>query len=71
MFKKTFTLRTESSVAMAMVKVLGKYGVRFEVSDEYVTRLGHGHTWYRDFIVRTNKRRMVRIWKDFRAIANR
>ena len=70
MFKKTFTLRTESSVAMAMVKVLGRYGVRFEVSDEYITRLDNKRTWYRDFIIRTNRRKMRNIWKEFRAIAN-
>lgn len=70
MFKKTFTLRTESSVAMAMVKVLGRYGVRFEVSDEYITRLDNKRTWYRDFIIRTSRRKMVSIWKEFRTIAN-
>lgn len=70
MFKKTFTLRTESSVAMAMVKVLGRYGVRFEVSDEYITRLDNKRTWYRDFIIRTSRRKMMSIWKEFRTIAN-
>lgn len=70
MLKKTFTLRTQSSVAMVMVKILGKYGIKFDVSDEYMTRLDQKRTWYRDFTINTNRRRMKRIWKEFKALAN-
>lgn len=73
MFKKNFKVRTESAIAMDLVKVLGKYGIKFEVTDEYfderevLREEKPYHTWYRDFNIRTTKRMMRRIWKEFKA----
>ena len=72
MFKKNFRLHIESAVAMDLVKVLGKYGIKFEVTDEYfderevLSDEKPYHTWYRDFHIRATKRMMNRIRKEFK-----
>ena len=65
MFKKTFEVHTQSAVAMDLVKVLGKYGIKFEVTDEYFDELDPNHTWYRDFTIHTTRRMMQKIQKEF------
>jgi hypothetical protein len=70
MFTKNYEVTIECGFAMDLVKVLGKYGIRFEVTDEYFDELDPNHTWYRDFTIRTNKRMYAKLMKEFRANTN-
>jgi hypothetical protein len=64
MFTKTHEVTIESAWAMDLVKVLGKHGVKFEVSDEYVDELDPNRTWYRDFTIRASERKYEKIMKE-------
>ena len=66
MFTKMHEVTIESGFAMDLVKVLGKYGIMFEVTDEYFDELDPNHTWYRDFTILASKRMFAKIMKDFR-----
>lgn len=65
MFTKNHEVTITSGFAMDLVKVLGKYGVRFEVSDEYFDELDPKHIWYRNFTIRASDRRFKKIMKEF------
>lgn len=65
MFKKNHEVTIESAWAMDLVKVLGKYGIKFEVTDEYYDELDPNHTWYRDFIIHAKKRTYDKVMNEF------
>lgn len=58
MLTKTYEVTIKSVDAMELINALGKRGIKFAVGDEYVDELDPNHTWYRDFIIRTSKRKM-------------
>ena len=62
---KNYKLHIQSARTMDLVKILGKYGIKFEVGDEYVDYLDANRTWYRDFTVRVTKRMKRKIRKEF------
>lgn len=63
MFTKNHRITIESGFAMDLVRVLGKYGVKFEVTDEYRRDNDTSLTWYRDFIIHATRRKMIMIRK--------
>lgn len=67
MFKKNHKVRIESAWAMDLVKVLGKYGVKFEVTDEFqlVGNVDGRKIWHRDFTIRARKRTYDKILNEF------
>lgn len=65
MFKKNHEVTIECGFAMDLVKVLGKHGIKFEVTDEYYDELDPNHTWYRDFTIHTNKRTYKKLMDEF------
>ena len=65
MFTKNHEVTIENGFAMDLVKVLGKYGIKFEVSQEYEGYLNEGRAWYRDFTIRANNRKMAKIMNEF------
>lgn len=71
MLKKNYEVTIQCGYAMDLVKILGKHGVKFEVSEEYFDELDPAHTWYRDFTIRVNSRTMDAIWSEFKNNVNR
>lgn len=72
MLTKNHKVIVESGFAMELVKVLGKYGIRFRVSDEYVVlhaacmnKLNRDRAWHRTFTIYTTKRTMDKIMTEF------
>ena len=61
MFPKIYEVTIESMDAWDLVKLLGQYGLKFEVSDEYVNHLDPNRRWLRDFTILANKRIMEKI----------
>lgn len=67
MFTKNHEVTIGSAWAMDLVKVLGKSGIKFEVTDEYFNVLGQEKLWYRDFTIRASKRTYVKLMNEFYA----
>ena len=65
MFTKNHEVTIECGFAMDLVKVLGKYGIKFEVTDEYFDELDPKHTWYRDFTIQASQRKYEKLMKEF------
>lgn len=67
MFKKNHKVRIESAWAMDLVRVLGRYGVKFEVTDEFplVSTVKKRNIWYRDFTILASKRTYDKILNEF------
>ena len=71
MFKKNHEVSIESGFAMDLVKVLGRHGVKFEVSDEYVNDIVRDHpVWYRRFTILATDKTYKKLMAEFRANTN-
>lgn len=66
MFTKNFRVTIESGFAMDLARILGKYGIKFEVTDEYYCDADSNRSWRRDFVIHTTKRKMVKIRKEYK-----
>lgn len=63
MFPKHYEVTIESRYTMKLVRVLGHYGLRFEVGDECAIGFDPEHKWFRTFIIHATKRQMAKIKK--------
>lgn len=69
MFTNNIYLVTiEAADTMDLVKVLGKYGVKFKVGMEYVAPYDQKHTWLRNFQIKTSDRKMAKIKSELHSI---
>ena len=67
MFNKSHEVTVESGCVVSFVRVLGSYGVRFEMSDEWynVDQIDpNSKRWYRTFKVYATKKQMETIIKE-------
>lgn len=69
MFAKKYDIIVESRNVVRFVRILGKFGVRFEMGDEWNSgdQLDPGKkTWYRSFRIYTTAKKMDRICKEMK-----
>ncbi len=69
MFTKKYEVIVESRNVVRFVRILGKFGVRFEMGDEWDSgdQLDpRKKTWYRTFRIYTTAKQMDRIYKEAR-----
>lgn len=71
MLTKLYELTVESGNVVRFVRILGKFGVRFEMGDEWfiIDQLDPANKiWYRTFRIHTTKKQMKFIYNEIKKI---
>ena len=64
MFEKTMALRIKDKDVIEFCKVLGKYGVKFDINDTNETELCH----YKNFIICASRHKIREMYGEFSMI---
>lgn len=66
MFTKNYEVKIESANTMDLIKILGHYGLKFEVGDEYIDYTDPERKWFRDLVIRATKQQMSKLREAIR-----